>query len=85
MFENLPQCLLSGFMAGETFFLIVYTGYVGDFGDKGKAFTMTLQVALTAFVVFALIVFVLYRYDGIVGHDGLVEGYEFLGTKCFPI
>ena len=58
MLGNLLRSLLSGLMAGETFFLILYPGYVGDFGNKRKAFTMALQVALTAFVVFALIIFV---------------------------
>ena len=58
MVENLIRSLLSGLIAAETFSLILYPGYVGQFGSKTKAFRTTLQVALSVFVVFGLVIFV---------------------------
>ena len=64
MVENLIRSLLSGLIAAETFSLILYPGYVGQSGNKTKALRMTLQVALTAFVVFGFMVFVAGLFFG---------------------
>jgi hypothetical protein len=64
MVENLIRSMLSGLIAAETFSLILYPGYVGQFGSKTKAFRTTLHVALSAFIVFGLIMFVAGLFRG---------------------
>jgi hypothetical protein len=51
-------------MLHNTFSLILYPGYVGQFGSKTKAFRMTLQVALSVFVVFGLVIFMVGLFCG---------------------
>lgn len=57
MLENISRSVMSGFFAGETFFLILYPGYVTQFGDKMQAFRTTLRTAFAAFVIFSVAIF----------------------------
>jgi len=58
MVENILRSVMSGLIAGETLFLVLYPGYASEFGDKMRAFKISLGPALAAFAIFALIMFV---------------------------
>jgi hypothetical protein len=58
MVENILRSVMSGLIAGETLFLVLYPGYATEFGDKMRAFKISLRPALAAFAIFALMIFV---------------------------
>lgn len=57
MVENILRSVMSGLIAGETLFLVLYPGYATEFGDKMRAFKISVKPALAAFAIFALLMF----------------------------
>ncbi len=49
---------MAGLIAGETLFLVLYPGYATEFGDKMRAFKISLRPAVAAFAILAVMVFI---------------------------